>query len=178
MGIEQMSKNIIDSMVSRFLGWKLPKDFYPDAGVSFKPSVINGQEQSDDSPYWPIGTNLFHAGQARQMFEHCAPELTSKAAQDVLAERRRQIETEGWTPEHDDEHALGEIASAAGCYALHAHDDNEMDGAPAWWPWDALWWKPKDARSNLIRAGALILAEIERLDRAEAKKQGDNHDPL
>lgn len=41
----------------------------------------------------------------------------TKAAADVLAERRRQIETEGWTPEHDDRHNAGEMALAASCYA-------------------------------------------------------------
>lgn len=46
-------------------------------------------------------------------------ELT-QAALDVLAERRRQIEAEGWTPEHDDEHSNGELSDAAGCYALVA----------------------------------------------------------
>ena len=32
-----------------------------------------------------------------------------------------------------------------------------------WWSKD--WWKPKDKRRDLIRAAALIVAEIERLDR-------------
>lgn len=91
----------------------------------------------------------------------------SQAAQDVLAERRRQIEAEGWTPEHDDAHNNGELAEAAGCYALH-HNDPGLKGAPAWWPWHAAWWKPADPRRNLIKAGALILAELERLDRASA----------
>lgn len=91
----------------------------------------------------------------------------SQAAQDVLAERLRQIEAEGWTPEHDDAHNNGELAEAAGCYALH-HNDPGLKGAPAWWPWHAAWWKPADPRRNLIKAGALILAELERLDRASA----------
>lgn len=53
------------AMVDRFLGWKLPDDFGPDAGISFSPSVMS------DSPYWPTGTNLLHAGQALEMFKHC-----------------------------------------------------------------------------------------------------------
>ena len=95
----------------------------------------------------------------------------SDAARDVFLERVRQQSEEGWTPEHDDEHQNGEIADAAGVYALHAggHDMQMSDGLPsAYWPWDKKWWKPKDKRSNLVRAGALILAEIERLDRAAA----------
>jgi hypothetical protein len=49
-------------MVNRFLGWKLPQDFAPDAGISFTPvSWPLG---------WPVGTNLLSANQARAMFEH------------------------------------------------------------------------------------------------------------
>jgi hypothetical protein len=34
-----------------------------------------------------------------------------------------------------------------------------------------MWWKPKDRRRDLVRAAALIIAEIERLDRdAEARE--------
>lgn len=33
------------------------------------------------------------------------------------------------------------------------------------WPWDAKWWKPKNTRRDLVRAGALIVAELERMDR-------------
>ena len=45
-------------------------------------------------------------------------------------------------------------------------------GAPFGWPhtWDASWWKPKDRRRDLVRAGALIIAEIERLDRLDAAR--------
>jgi len=94
----------------------------------------------------------------------------TKAALDVLAERRRQIEAEGWTPEHDDEHDGGELACAAAAYALDAGDKLDQR-PPDFWPWyggrprEVRWWKPSDRRRNLVKAGALILAEIERLDR-------------
>ena len=94
----------------------------------------------------------------------------SKAAQDVLAERQRQIEVEGWTPEHDDEHNRGEMAIAAGCYALHAGGAALYSSPPVIWPWNAAWWKPKGKRRDLVRAAALILAEIERLDRMDEKR--------
>lgn len=93
----------------------------------------------------------------------------SDAAIEVLAERRRQIEKEGWTPEHDDEHAGGSMAAAAGCYALYADAYPNTGQPPASWPWVAECWNPKDRRRNLVRAGALILAEIERLDRLAAR---------
>ncbi len=91
---------------------------------------------------------------------------------DVQAERRRQITAEGWTPEHDDEHADGQMAQAAGCYALHAGGigtdwpDGRQNGAALFWPWDRDSWKPTTPRRDLVKACALALAEIERLDRA------------
>lgn len=91
----------------------------------------------------------------------------SVAARDVLAERRRQIEAEGWTPEHDDEHSNGEMARAALCY-ITAKERSHLPTVPLKWPWSDAWWKPDGYRCNLIKAGALILAEIERLDRLSA----------
>lgn len=88
---------------------------------------------------------------------------------EIAAERRRQIEVEGWTPEHDDEHEEGSLASAAGCYAHYASLPNEVRAANTWWPrnwpWQSSFWNPKGRRRDLIRAAALIVAEIERLDR-------------
>ena len=95
---------------------------------------------------------------------------SSQAALDVLAERRRQIEVEGWTPEHDDAHRTGGMAVAAACYAawtLPSRPASEV--VHTLWPWTGwahTWFKPKETRHNLIRAAALLLAEIERLDRA------------
>lgn len=97
---------------------------------------------------------------------------------EIAAERRRQVEDEGWSPTHDRlEHDDGALAKAAGSYALMTALSHETRSEfppgtpPAWWPWDAGWWKPKDRRRDLIRAGALIVAEIERLDRAAAREQ-------
>ena len=95
----------------------------------------------------------------------------SQAVLDVAAERRRQIEAEGWTPEHDDEHSVGELAKAAACYALVSAGFNP-DATINVWPWHRLWWKPSDKRRNLVKAGALILAEIERLDRMAERQEG------
>ena len=91
------------------------------------------------------------------------------AARDVLAERQRQVEAEGWTPKHDDEHQRGEMAGAAACYALrNVQHWGAAQAAASLWPWDEKWWKPSDNRRNLVKAGALIIAEIERLDRLSA----------
>lgn len=90
---------------------------------------------------------------------------------EIADERLRQIKAEGWMPEHDDAHRDGELAKAAACYALSEQIEAKRAFQRASyevtiWPWDDEWWKPKDRRSDLIRAGALIVAEIERLDRA------------
>lgn len=100
----------------------------------------------------------------------------TKAAADVLAERRRQVEAEGWTQEHDGLHSTQELAFAAACYATA----DAGDPPPAVWPWHLSWWKPTDRRRNLVKAGALILAEIERLDRARGETRqpfGPNNPP-
>jgi hypothetical protein len=101
----------------------------------------------------------------------------TSAARDVLAERERQKAVEGWTPEHDDGHAHGEIANAAAAYASAGtmsdaeRTNGVLEDPPADWPWDWAAWKPKDRRRDLVRAGALILAEIERLDRAASAQR-------
>ncbi len=91
----------------------------------------------------------------------------SQAVLDVAAERRRQVENEGYDPAHDDEHDNGSMAEAAASYAYQAHNSKPCPAGkpPQGWPWDAEWWKPGNSRRMLVKAGALILAEIERLDR-------------
>jgi len=88
----------------------------------------------------------------------------------IAAERARQIKDEGWSRTHDDEHAHGEMALAAACYAVVDAEATAFKGFldDLWgmlWPatnWSIKWWKPKDPLRNLIRAGALIAAEIDR----------------
>jgi hypothetical protein len=105
------------------------------------------------------------------------------AIDDIAAECLRQVESEGWSPEHDDQHTDGSLARAAACYAVHAGNHQDLAllvGLPAYrdirpfgWPWAQEWWKPKDPRRDLVRAGALIVAEIERMDR-ELLKAGQD----
>lgn len=88
----------------------------------------------------------------------------------IAQERKRQVEEEGWTPEHDAEHADGALACAAACYAVPAERRDlylgqHFLGHPSTWPWSTDWWKPTpdDRRKELVKAGALIAAEIDRL---------------
>ena len=59
-----MSKSLIDQMVDRFLSWKLPEAFSPDCYISFD------KESASKIHSWPVGTNLFTADQAKEMFQH------------------------------------------------------------------------------------------------------------
>jgi hypothetical protein len=97
------------------------------------------------------------------------PSAPQEGLELIAKERKRQIEKEGWTPDHDDEHEGEELARAAACYALPAHYRQvagPIAGVPLLWPWAVRWWKPSPDRvRELSKAGALIAAEIDRLSR-------------
>lgn len=96
----------------------------------------------------------------------------------IAAERERQVSAEGWTPAHDDGHDKGQLVMAALSYGEVAAEQlcgvqHGSPDAPWWtrtdWPWTNDWWKPSDDPiNNLVRAGALIAAEIDRLQRADS----------
>ncbi|HAT7488637.1 TPA: hypothetical protein QCH64_002730 [Enterobacter asburiae] len=92
----------------------------------------------------------------------------SSAVSDVLAERRRQVTSEGYTHEQDDRYTDGELREAAACYIVA---EGSPSLVPELWPWPATYWKPTNLRRDLVKAGALILAEIERLDRQTALRE-------
>lgn len=85
----------------------------------------------------------------------------------IAAERQRQQEQEGWTPDNDDGHDDGQLAQAAKAYLSHALlGGTAAMSYPSGWPWDEEWWKPSDDPvRNLVKAGALIAAEIDRIQR-------------
>jgi hypothetical protein len=112
----------------------------------------------------------------------------ANGAELIAAERQRQIDKEGWSAKHDDEHDCGEMAMAAACYAA-PHRLYEKIGNDAWtfqdpWPWAEEWDKrPRDEDEylidnaeaprgerikQLVKAGALIAAEIDRLQREDS----------
>lgn len=111
----------------------------------------------------PVGSFNFYKGH-------------EQAISDITVERLRQVGSEGWTPKHDDDHNKGEISAAAAAYAKSASSrESTMANVSRWervpppeWPWDSVWWKPSDARRELVKAAALIVAEIERLDRVSS----------
>lgn len=81
----------------------------------------------------------------------------------IADERKRQIETEGFTSQHDELWLKGQLAIAACCYARPESKDKE--NPPFEFPWDGTWWKPTpdDRVRELVKAGALIAAEIDRI---------------
>lgn len=97
----------------------------------------------------------------------------AQALMDVLKERRSILSTEGWSEDQPNPHEGSKLAAAGACYAMHAvaaMNGQTDDSAPAEWPWSEQWWNPNTPRFELVKAAALILAEIERLDEIEARK--------
>jgi hypothetical protein len=98
-------------------------------------------------------------------------------AEMIAAERERQITNEGWTPDHDSHHDRDQLLGAANCYlgAVALRRVGEPNGRirqllgliPEGWPWQPFLFKPKNDVRDLVRAGALIAAEIDRLQHAE-----------
>lgn len=107
-------------------------------------------------------TECVHRAMWLALVDDLIAALPTGGVAQIAEERRRQITVEGWTPEHDDEHSSDELACAAAAYAMS--DDEQMVGML--WPWRREWWKPKGRKRDLVRAGALIAAEIDRLERA------------
>lgn len=98
----------------------------------------------------------------------------------IKEERERQIKQEGWDSVHDDKHARGQLAIAAACYAakgsgtevnvIHSNIERLSSGyIEEAWPWSPKWDKrgTHDDKRCLVIAGALIAAEIDRLNRKE-----------
>lgn len=106
----------------------------------------------------------------------------TKAIADVLNERERQMQVEGWSIEHDDKYELNELTRAAAGYTNNVvargwtfpkdPEGYQQEEVPDFWPWDDAHWKPKSPRQDLVRATALLIAEIERIDR-KAEKEKD-----
>lgn len=92
----------------------------------------------------------------------------SEGARLIAAERQRQVTNEGYTPDHDDDHGT-EMIPAAIAYLFASTRSGEDDDLPQkWWPWDLTSFKPTGALGidkgvrDLVKAGALIAAEIDR----------------
>lgn len=111
-------------------------------------------------------------------------------AERIAKERQRHVDKEGWTADHDDEHADGELALVAALYAtpVRLYEQRGGGGEITFsdpWPtsWDEEWDKrePRNASKRstrarireLEKAGALIAAEIDRLVRFNELLKGN-----
>lgn len=140
---------------------------HDDGRYAVAPSAEDAHFTRDEPAWHRLGPVAVYGSQPEAHAEVTA------AVRDVLAERRRQVTVEGWTPDHDDEHANSKLAMAGACYATTAVLGNVS--APMGWPWTDAWFKPTTPRRNLVKAGALILAAIERLDRDSGDESHHNH---
>lgn len=96
--------------------------------------------------------------------------LSGRALADVIRERLEQIDKHGFTPDHDLTHAPLELPMAGLTYfedalAGLAGRPRPMGEVPASWPWRDFF-RPKDPRTNMVKACALLLAAIDYLDNA------------
>lgn len=121
-----------------------------------------------------LAAHLSEEQSNREFYGNNPPSTGNPVVDEVAAERRRQIAKEGWDTYHDDAHNDASLAKAAACYALGTTSLTGLSGGNRWrrmiWPrsWAIRWWKPKTRRYDLIRAAAMLVAEVERLDRASS----------
>jgi hypothetical protein len=88
---------------------------------------------------------------------------------EIVNERMRQVEAKGYAPDQDNLYIQRELLDGARAYLLSA--DHDRDAGSFVWPWPMEHFKPGAPRRDLIKAAALIVAEIERLDRIAAAEK-------
>lgn len=140
----------VDAVATLTISDNMDKCIGDDYSVELKQSV----------PFLGYGSHDLYAAAG-------AAPAPSKALQDVSDERARQISEEGWTLAHDDGHTWHQMAHAAACYAYP--ELTALIGVKTW-PWAPERFKVRDWRTNYVRAAALLIAEIERLDRIAGSK--------
>jgi hypothetical protein len=117
---------------------------------------------------------LYHFDRIDTELRTYIPRIRTEGIKLIAQERKRQIEQEGWTAEHDRQHKFGELALVAACYAIPQSLRLASRVIERFWPWwgnedratrGTQWYKPcPDNRiRELTKAGALIAAEIDRL---------------
>lgn len=131
----------------------------------------NGEEgrgahgDGDNRTFDRVAAVLHHAVELRDLLEHPTLQVLLR----VLAERERQQAAEGFGTDHDDNHDDPmSLAYAAGSYLAPVWkntDAKDKGRPPLGWPWEEAWWKPKSKVRDAERAGALVIAHLERLDR-------------
>lgn len=99
----------------------------------------------------------------RQLHERLSGVTATTGAYMIAVERERQIKDEGYNAEHDHVHEPMTLARAAVSYILCNDEKKRRIAKTTYWPWEDKYYKPRDMKRNLIRAGALVAAAIDRL---------------
>lgn len=102
---------------------------------------------------------------------------TERVLAQILKERDHQ-RAKGYTASIDDRHTENELPQAAVSYVLNAALPAAHVQCLFFWPWDVSTFNPEGRRADLIKAAALLVAEIERMDRAIAAKTSGTIDPV
>lgn len=133
------------------------------------PKVLGWQRAADDDEH--MLDPLFFLGELKPTIVTARPMSTTvqmpalpRSVHDVAAERLRQIRKKGYTPAHDLNYHDGQLVHAAVCYSLASRREVTKGCKPGLWPWGSDSWKPSYGRTDLVKAAALLLAEIDRLD--------------
>jgi hypothetical protein len=176
----------------------LSQPFPPDARCAFcsRRYVEHDEARAPGLPDPRCGCLLLrqYFAEAGSIVQAQRAEPQRTGAERIAAERQRQIDKEGWTASHDDDHDDGDLVLAAVSYAAQAADvgdslllDDGMGSHTDPWPWDPIDDKravteggcvapsPRDEEHRirlLEKAGALIAAELDRLLRATGDRDG------
>lgn len=169
--VQQLLLNSSDDAnlsVKKDVGFAVSEDEIRDAADSWVFTENTKWSNNDDSAGDNFGSFIAGVKWAINQIKHI-----NTGVQMIAEERQRQINHEGWTEEHDDQHNDGSLAHAAAAYAcaeLYRRTTSEgYDNTPHMWPFEKQWWKPtpEDRIRELQKSGALIAAEIDRLQRSK-----------
>ncbi len=155
----------------KYANWK--HEFNPDAvdigvGIQISDTCLDCGEYESDKRH-----DLSDAKDSNEESDH----LITVGTLLICKERMRQIAVEGFDAAHDDLQDEKELLEAAICYVIQARDygpsSKHPTKMPGEWPWDVRLWKPSDPVRMLVKAGALIAAEIDRLLAAQEGNNGE-----
>lgn len=99
----------------------------------------------------------------RQLHELLKGMTVTTGSYMIAMERERQVKDEGYNAEHDQVHKPMTLAKAAVSYILCNDEKKRRIAKTTYWPWEDKYYKPRDMKRNLVRAGALVAAAIDRL---------------
>lgn len=123
-----MTDDQIKHMVNRFLGWRLPENFSPDAGISFKPT-FNDHMPFGPQKHGPIGTNLFDATQAEAMVRYMIDGMPVGATGDASAPQAQTVNQSGVTSESAGASRVASAQSEASPIALSSKQQGMVTSA-------------------------------------------------